>query len=513
MLSVLKIVGICIWGCLCVACYGPERSLSLDPHNKPLVHILESKYDVTSGTVLIKWEYIGTEPVTTFEVRRRILGSFEAVARLDGNRDAPNYVVVSSYQDSALIAGERVFYQVIAQLASGGQEQTQTANVTIPGAQALGVVRDPVNLGVQFRWLPDPGIASGYQVLRTIGNGTATVIYETNDPSQSSFFDEKITRNEPHQYSVRTLTQGGKTLESRPISAHFYRQATTQPVETVRPETERMRLSVGEPTTSGGTLALVARQNQLSLYQFRYQVGLDFEGSPRILRTLVGIVFPNALDFKPTSTDLAGPLALSPLSIFPRVYIGGILGNGQIDIVGFEMPLFNRVWSMPYLWLAPVGTKNVVLARDDLGRMYAAAGNVIQAFSDSGGFLGTQSLAGNVTDMSIQGDQIWVVFDGKRLERGSLIFGQGALSGIILEPVALPPLASILALAHNSLGQVVALDMSQGELVLFQANGTQILKFALPPGDYQYGDVVVDQTSGNLVQVTDGRGDVITFIP
>jgi hypothetical protein len=115
--------------------------------------------------------------------------------------------------------------------------------------------------------------------------------------------------------------------------------------------------------------------------------------------------------------------------------------------------------------------------------------------------------------MSFQGDQIWVVFDGKRLERGSLIFGQGALSGIILEPVALPPLASIIALAHNSLGQVVALDMSQGELVLFQANGTQILKFALPPGDYQYGDVVVDQTSGNLVQVTDGRGDVITFIP
>jgi len=496
-----------------LGCYSPERSLSLDPNNKPLIHIIETKYDVTSGKVLVTWVYIGREPVTLFEVQRRILGSFEAVARVDGNRDSAGYVFISSYQDEALLAGESVFYKVAAHLAGGGQEVTQTASVTVPGARAMGIVRDPVRLTVQFRWSPDLAIAAGYQVLRTIGDGAPVIIYETNDPALSSFTDESFASNEPHHYSVRTLTQSGGTLDSRSLTAQFYRKSASHPVETVQPPTERMRLGIGELTTSGGTLALVARQNQLSLFQFRYQVGFDFEGSPRILRTLVGIVFPNVQGLQPLSIDLAAAADISPFSVFPRVYIGGILSSGQIDIAGFEIPLFNRIWTMSNVWQSPPGTIRLRLAHDSQGRVYAAAGNEIRAFSDSGGFLGAESLTGSVTDMSVQGDQIWVVLDGSRLEYAKLEFVQGALAKPIWDPILFEEQSEIIALSHNTLGQALVLDGSRHEVVLLQSNGTVILRFGLPLRDYTYGDMVVDQGSGNLVQVTDGRGDVTTFIP
>jgi len=58
-----------------------------------------------------------------------------------------------------------------------------------------------------------------------------------------------------------------------------------------------------------------------------------------------------------------------------------------------------------------------------------------------------------------------------------------------------------------------ALDAGARQIILLQPNGNQVLTLALPSGDYDQGDIVVDQTAGNLVQVTDGRGDITTFIP
>jgi hypothetical protein len=502
-----------LWMFVVLGCYSPERSLSLDPHNKPIVHILASEYNLDSGTVLIKWEYIGSAQITAFEVQRRILGDFEVVARINVDVAKQDYAFVSSYQDDALIAGENVFYQVVAELASGGQELTQTKSVVIPGAQALEIVRDPINLSAQFRWLPDLSVASGYQVMRSVRGGQSVLVYETNTPTESSFVDNNILSNDPHEYVVRTLTSSGKTLVSRAVTAHFYRLATTQPVETVRTDTERMRLSVGEPTTSGGTLAIVAREKQLSLFQFRYQIGLSFDGSPRILRTLIGIAFPNALNFAPTSVDMVGPLTTSSLSIFPRLYVGGLLSNGQIDIVGFDMPLFNQVWSMPDAWAAPLGTARIALARDDQDRIYAAAGNELRVFSYFGGLLGSETLPGIVKDMSIQGDRIWVALENGRVEHGVLIYDQGLLSKVQWEAVALPFGADIVAVTNNNLGQAFLLDAQNRNMIIVQPHGASILQFALPLSDYKYGDVVVDQASGNLVQVTDGRGDIVSFIP
>jgi len=502
-----------LWLLLIIGCYSPERSLSLDPHNKPIVHILESKYSLESGTVLIKWEYIGSSKVTAFEVQRRILGEFEVVARVNVDVEIQAYSFVSSYQDDALIAGENVFYQVVAELASGGKELTQTKNVVIPGAQALEIVRDPINLSVQFRWLPDLNVASGYQVVRSVGGGQSVLVYETNTPTESSFIDNTIQSNEPYDYIVKTLTPSGKTLVSRSVTAHFYRLATTQPVESVRTETERMRLSVGEPTVSGGTLAVVAREKQLSLYQFRYQIGLSFDGSPRILRSLVGIAFPSALDFAPKSVDMVGPLNLSSFSIFPRLYVGGILSNGQIDVVGFDMPLFNQEWSMPNTWTAPLGTTQIALARDDQDRIYAAAGNELRVFSYFSGVLGNETLPDVIKDMSIQGDRIWVVFASGQVARSTLVFNQGLLSPIQWETVTIPIRAEIVAVTHNHVGQAFLLDANNRKMIIVHPNGTSMLQFGLPFGDYENGDVVVDQSSGNLVQVTDGRGDIVSYIP
>ena len=494
-------------------CYSPERSLSLDPHNKPQVHILETAYDLATGTVVVKWEYIGSEQVSAFEVQRRIGSDFEVVARIDGSREAPSYVLVASYQDQALIAGETVFYQVIAELADGGRELTQTSNITIPGAQAIGVVRDPLNLAVQFRWQPDPTVGVGYRVVRAIGTGRPVVVYETDDPGQSSFLDETIDSNAPHHYQILTRTQGGAFLESRAVTAHFYREATTQPVETVRPNSEQMRLSVGELSTSGGTLALIARESQFSVFQFRYQIGLAFDGSPRILRTLVGIAFPTVQSILPKTVDMVGPLESPTSFIFPRVYLGGIRADGNVDIVGFEMPLFNQVWTLPNAWSAPTGANQLALARDGDEHIFAAVGDVLHIYSEFGGQIGTQSLPGTATDLSVHNDQIWILFEDGQIQRGTLIFLGGTLSNIVWSPVVLGASVAPVALSHNSLGQVFVLDAHNRAILMLQSSGVLALQVGLPAGDYAGGDLVIDQASGNLLHVTDGRGDITTYIP
>ncbi|MBT4137653.1 MAG: hypothetical protein HOE48_07045 [Candidatus Latescibacteria bacterium] len=419
---------------------------------------------------------------------------------------------MASYQDEALLAGESVFYQVVAQLSGGGRELTRTATVTIPGAQALSVSRDPVNLSLQFRWQPDVSVASAYEIYRQVGNGTLAKVYETDDPAASVYTDTDITSNQRHQYTVRTRTSTGKTLTSRPITSQFYRLATTQPVENVRPESERIRLDVGDVITSGGTLALVSRQSQLSLYQFRYQIGLAFDGSPRILRNLVGIVFPNAIDFQPLSVDLAGPVSTSAFSIFPRLFVAGVLANGQIDIVGFEMPLFNKVWSIPVVWDAPLGTTQVSLARDQ-GRLYAAARHELQLFSEVGGVIGTAALARPAKDISVYNDQIWMVWEDGQVDVGNPVFQQGFLTSVEWHPVALANSSHAVAVSHNRSGQALVLDAGRNEVTLLQPNGQHVLSLSLPERDYFIGDLVVDQAVSNLVQVTDGRGDVSTFIP
>jgi hypothetical protein len=498
---------------LLFGCYQPERSLSLDPHNNPVVHILDAHFDISSGKVEVKWEYIGDEPVTAFELARRLSGSFDLIYRADGNADAPSYVSVGTYRDADLLAGESVFYQITALLESGGKETTQVASVAIPGAQALGVVRDPVALSALFRWKPDPSASLGYRVVRTDGNDSISVIYETQDAAASSFLDEHIADNGQHFYQVHTLTQGGISLPSRSISSQFYREATTQPVEAVQPERERMRLSVGAAAISGGTLALVARQDKLSLYQFGYQVGVSFDGSPRVLRSLVGIAFPDLVGLAALSVDLAGPPISPSFSLFPRVYIAGLRGDGLVEIVGYDMPIFNRSWTVPDKWSAPSGTSLVALARDNQNRIFAVAGSQLRAYDGAGGIVGSQGLRSGATDISVQGDQIGVILDNGQIDIGQLVFVQGILQSISWRTVSAKALGQAAAISHNRSGQVLALDLTNRKLAVLGPNGELALSVSLPPGDYRLGDIVVDQVAGNLVHVTDGRGDITTFIP
>lgn len=495
-----------------IGCYSPERNLSLDPHNKPLVHVLESQYDLASGNVLVKWEYIGTEPVRNFDLQRRTTDAFEVVAHIDGNMENPSYTFTSSYQDEALWAGETVFYRIEAQLAEGGREATETVSVVIPGAQATGILRDPVNISVQFQWQPDPAVGTNYRVTRTV-NGIKTYVFDTENLSNTVYLDEDISSNALYSYEVETVTQSGRILKSRPLTAQFYRQATTQPVETVLTGSERLRLGVGEVTTSGGTLALVSRTNQIALYQFRYQIGLSLDGSPRVLRTLHAIDFPQTPVLDPLSVGFSGPLTIPSFLIFPRVYIGGILANGQIDISGFEMPLFNHVWSMSNDWVAPNGAKRVSLARDETERVYAAVGNELRVFSDFGSVLGNVFATQNIEDMTIQNNQIWLVLEDGSVIYGDVAFDQGILGQINWNPLFLPTGSSAVALSHNSLNQVAILDAGLNMVHLFNSDGSAVIDFGLPTRDYSTGDVVIDQSAGNLVQVTDGAGDITTFVP
>ena len=86
------------WLCLCgfivwFGCYSPQRDLSVDPYNSPVINLLNASYQPSDRAVVVQWEYLGKKPVASFVLERRGESLFRNLERAPGTDGGAQFVV------------------------------------------------------------------------------------------------------------------------------------------------------------------------------------------------------------------------------------------------------------------------------------------------------------------------------------------------------------------------------------------------------------------------------------
>ncbi len=491
-----------------IGCYNPQRDLSIDPYNTPLIHILDAAYEANTGMVVVQWEYLGQKRVENFVLERRDISGFINIVRSSGTDANGKYATVGTFRDDELIAGERLQYRVTAEHSEGGLVSTSAVEVPIPGAGLREIRRNPVALTVQLVWDAEAGEVVTYEVVRASAGGDYQTLFITQDPQQTSFEDRSIADNRLYTYAIRSRLSTGVQHTSRSVRVQFYREAGRHIVEPLRGTTERMRLSAADPAGEADMLALIVRPDQTSLSRLRHTLNVDIPDRPHILRHLVGTSFPQLNDLVSQSVDLAGPSLIGLRVVSPHTYIGGIDSVGRVVVVGIELVNNTTVWHIPDNWMS--ASSHVRLAQDDQKRVYIATDGQLRAYSAEGSPVGTFDLEyRDPVDIAVHNDVIWAAW-ANRVQRGILRFSGEMLSDITWEDVLHPEIEPH-ALTLNAAGQIFILDRTQ--VSVLQADGTTLLSWPLPSGTFAAGDLTIGGSALNLVHLSDENGGVITYVP
>ena len=209
------------------------------------IHLLSVVYQPDKGAVLIQWDQTGDAGKGNFHIQRKEgAGDFVEIGQKAADSSGSD-ASVFSFLDTEAPAGERMSYRVVLRLEDKWTPPSNVLQTQIPGARLLDVRLNPESAAVQIRWSPDIEQGVAYEVMRRIGEGSATVVHRTGNAGEKEFVDGPIVGNEVHAYWIRTLTQGGAKLESRPHETGLYLTSnSTQFVFTKTPETS-VRLAVG----------------------------------------------------------------------------------------------------------------------------------------------------------------------------------------------------------------------------------------------------------------------------
>ena len=207
------------------------------------IHLLSVVYQPDKGAVLIQWDQTGDTGKGNFHIQRKASGGdFVEIGQKAADSSGSN-ADVFSFLDTEALAGELMSYRVVLRLEDKRTYPSNVLQTRMPGASLLDVRLDPKAATVQVLWSPDVEQGMAYEVVRRIGEGTEAVVYRTMDAGSKAFVDGPIVGNEVHSYWVRTLTQGGAKLESRPRETGLYLTSYSTQF-TIVPETS-IRLATG----------------------------------------------------------------------------------------------------------------------------------------------------------------------------------------------------------------------------------------------------------------------------
>ncbi|MYD60163.1 MAG: hypothetical protein F4W91_03905 [Gemmatimonadetes bacterium] len=497
-----------------IGCYNPERDLSIDPYNTPLIHILEAAYDANAGVVVVQWEYLGQKRVENFVLQRRDnISGFRNIERSSGTDAQDRYATVGAFQDRELFAGERLQYRVVAEHSEGGLVSTSAVEIPIPGAGLREIRRNPIALDVQLVWKLEAGEVATYEVIRAPEGGDYETIFVTQDAQQTSFLDRSIPDNRPYIYAIRTHMSTGVKHTSRSIRMQFYREAGRYVVDPLIDANERIRLSIPDPYGEADMLALIVRPNQILFFYLQHTLSVDMPNT--LSHRLVSSDAQNAGYFRPKSVDLVGPSSLEEEGAFSRAYISGLDSIGRVGIVPIEWSRNTKVqWAPSFLnWVS--ASSHVRLAQDSQRRFYIATGGQLRVYS-SARFSGVGSPIGafdleyrDPVDIAVHKGVIWIAW-ANGIQRGVLFFSGEVLDNIAWESV-LHTQIEPRALTLNAAGQVFVLDRTQ--VHVFRANGEEFFSWPLPSGTFSAGDLTFSRPSLNFLHLSDESGGVITYVP
>ena len=489
-----------------IGCYNPQRDLSIDPHNTPLIHITDVNYDTNTGMVIVQWEYLGQKRVENFILQRRDISGFRNIERSSGADANGKYATVGTFRDGDLLAGESVQYRVVAEHSEGGLVHSSDVDIPIPGAGLREMRRNPIALTVQLGWQVEAGEVVTYEVVRAPAGGDYETIFVTQDPQQTTFEDRSVTDNRSYTYAIRSRLSTGVQHTSRSMRVQFYRETGRYVVAPLHSGRERMRLSTADPYNEADMLALIIHTNQLFYLQHTLSVDMPNTLSHRLVRTDA----PNTSYFLPQSVDLVGPPLAGRDDATSRAYIGGTDSIGRVGVIRIEWSRNSTgIWAPSHLnWVST--SSYVRLAQDNQQRFYIATDGQLRVYSVERSLVGAFDLEyRDPVDIAVHNGVIWIAW-ANGIQRGVLHFSGEMLSNITWD-VVLHPQIEPRALTVNTAGQVFVLDRTQ--MRVFRTNGEALLSWALPSGAFSAGDLTIGSSSPNLLHLSDENGEVITYVP
>ena len=499
------------------------------------IQLLSVVYQPDKGAVLIQWDQTGDAGKGNFHIQRKASGGDFAEIGQKAADGSDSEAGVFSFLDTEALAGERMYYRVVR--LEDKQALSNVLNTQIPGARLVDVGLDPERAAVRVRWTPDMEQGVAYEVVRRIGEGTEAVVHRTGDVGEEEFVDGPIVGNEVHSYWIRTLTQGGTKLESRPRETGLYLTSYSTQFTIVPGTSVRLAIgSIGSYTTTHPLLCVLG-SGVVTMHRKAYYPPDARRVPPGRPPTVdeASIYLNEEPALIPASISIAGaslPVLWNESRVIeiPRhgyTFVAGIDPHTQavhVKLFSTNMSGWTFKFRKPYPYLSepPVWhadpTDRIAMTQEFVKRydkynhwrLYVVAGSTLKIFNifqfrdlpPRAEIVEVWSEPIQATtppyDLLFWKNALWMSFpDEHRLVKAQIDFGSEEPQHITCRDIPLMNGMQPSALTVNFLDQLCVLDMHNSKIWMLNQDGDPITHIEVKgPGFMQDGHLNGDLVSG-----------------
>ena len=390
--------------------------------------------------------------------------------------------------------------------------RTETAGL-LPARALLGWVQIPGALLENIQFLPEEGTATvnwhlsagvprRYELLRSVDDAAAQVIFQSEDPEVASFTDVLIEGNRKYTYRLRNTMDRDVVLDSREMFIYPYQRRLNFNI--VEASNAFVALTPAAAFVSP-VLALLATSDAISIREANPP---EYVYGTRVLPV------PNRAGLRLESLSVA-TMATGLRAI---VLLGGILAEtGEVQLSAFqEMQLGPSQWRISKIpwryedWRVADSELPTAMTVAPDGTIWAGVGRRLKAFSfetnnivERGSYdTGTE---GAIQSLAVLGPEIWIVTTlGEVFRTDTSHMG----SQPVWEEVVLP--AGVFPVWVGS-GPRAAFVLARDRVMVFNADGQPVLWWRV------LDDLVLDPAGLAVskyggVYVWDAQNRVVLFV-
>ena len=314
-----------------------RRDLATDPANSPVVVPFDLRYDEKQKAIVLEWEYLGIEPAVRYQIWRverdgiHVLPWYNLPApSREVNRRADVWKMMPIV-DAAIHAGEKYIYILRTETAGKRLAEAPVGEVQIPGAILETIQFLPEEGTATVNWHLAAGVPRRYELLRSVDDAAAQVIFQSEDPTVMSFTDVIIEGNRKYTYRLRNTMDRDVMLDSREMFIYPYQRRFNFNIV----EAPNVFVALTSATAfANPALALLATSDAISIREVN-QMG--YADSPRVMPV------PNRAGLRLKSLSVAAISAGSP--VLPTVLLCGILSETrEVQLSAFQNGVSEIPW-------------------------------------------------------------------------------------------------------------------------------------------------------------------------
>ena len=487
-----------------------RRDLANDPANSPIVVPLDLRYDEGQNAVIIDWEYLGIEPATRYRFWRSERDGFRGFPWRDlpaPSREVNRRADVWEMMPIAhfdIQAGELHRYSLHTEGTAGKRPvRAPVGAVQIPGALLENIQFLPEEGTATVDWYLREGVPRRYELLRSVDDAAAQVIFQSEDPSVASFTDVIIEGNRKYTYRLRNTMDRDVVLESREMFIYPYQRRLNFNI--VEAPNVFVALAPAAAFTRSSALALLATSDAISI---REANPIEHVYGTRVLPV------PNRAGLRLESLSFAA--MATEIRVLPTVLLCGILSETrEVQLSAFqEVQLALSQWRISEIpwqyedWRVADSELPTAITIAPDGTIWVGVGQRLKAFSfnvntiiERGSY--DTGIEGAIRSLAVLGSDIWMVTTLGEVFRTSRLGAQPVWEEIVLSPDVFP------VWVGSSLRAVFVL--ARDRVMVFNADGQPVLQWSLLDGlVLDPVGLVVSQSGG--VYVWDAQNRVVLFV-